>query len=45
MIQKTIFTSRKSYEDAEQKAKRNGFRIIGKSINKRSGYIVFGVRE
>jgi hypothetical protein len=40
---KKIFTSKISFQDAENQALQAGFRPIGKAVN-RSMYVVFGRR-
>ena len=42
---KGIFTSRVSFEDAQQKALAAGYRPTGQSINKHNQFVVFAVLD
>jgi len=38
---KTVFTSDEGYDEAKMKANMKGYRVIGKSRNKKGEYVVF----
>lgn len=40
---RTVFTSRRSFEDAENKAKVRGYKAVDKVVGRRGEFIVFAV--
>lgn len=44
-MNKTIFSSNKSYNDAKLKARASGFIVIGQAMNRNGQYVVFARKQ